>query len=147
MGKPQFYYVGLKALIQNENGEGLFLQVPEHIAGRISYDLPGGRIDDDEFDVDYMSILRREIIEEVGDEIVVEIDQTPIGIARRYMMCEEYGKVPVLLIMFKALYKGGNILLSDEHVGFNWFDISISDNDHLFNNGIQLLINAYRKEL
>ena len=60
-----FYQVSLKAILKNVEGSVLVLKAD--FEGPLSgyYDLPGGRIDESEFDIPLLDILKREIREEI----------------------------------------------------------------------------------
>jgi 8-oxo-dGTP pyrophosphatase MutT (NUDIX family) len=45
------------------------------------YDFPGGRIDEDEFETNYVDILKRELLEEAGISNI-EIKKQIVAIAR-----------------------------------------------------------------
>lgn len=59
------YQVSLKVFLKNETGDTLILQNSQSHGDSVYYDFPGGRIDADEFRVDYETILLREITEEL----------------------------------------------------------------------------------
>ena len=64
--EKDFYQVSLKALIKNQEGKVLALKAVDTGSFAGFYDLPGGRIDMDEFHTAYIDILKREIAEELG---------------------------------------------------------------------------------
>ena len=62
------YQVSLKVFLKDSQGRVLFLGNPIDEFGHADYcDLPGGRINVDEFKVSLMDILEREIREELGE--------------------------------------------------------------------------------
>ena len=61
-----FYHVSLKAILKNKAGEILILKARQQGTFSGFYDLPGGRIDEDEFSKSLLEILKREISEESG---------------------------------------------------------------------------------
>ncbi len=108
------YHVGLKALIRRGD-EYLFLHF-NNPAGGSYYDWPGGRIDVGEEDVDLMSILDREIREELGSEIQYKLGK-PAFVSRRFF--PDYD-LKIFLTMFEAELLSGEIKLSNEHLQFEW---------------------------
>ena len=76
MKKIANYNISLKVFLQNEKWETLILKTPDSSSYEWNYDLPGGRIDEDEFYVDLLDILDREIKEEVWD-IKYKINNKP----------------------------------------------------------------------
>jgi len=115
--------VGVKILIQNNDGDYLFLKrgkVLEH-GGPNTWDIPGGRIDSQE---SLMDALKREVAEETSLELVDE----PRLLAAQDIIVEQKD-----LHVVRLTYTGkakGTIKLSDEHVAFQYMsanDIIKSD--------------------
>lgn len=75
------------------------------------WDVIGGRPDENE-NVD--SALDREVREEAGEDICYEVDSV---LGRAEMV---YGWGNVMAIGFLAIYKDGEVRLSDEHSEFKW---------------------------
>ena len=111
MSEIATYQVSLKLLLRNGD-EFLILQDTY----KNFLDLPGGRINDDEFTVPIEDILRREVTEELGADICYEI-QKPLFQVRRF---HNGLKMPILLTIYGGIYKSGGIALSDEHAGYDW---------------------------
>ncbi len=61
------YQVSLKLLLKNNKGEILALKAADNGSYAGYHDLPGGRIDADEFNTDFTEIIEREVKEEIGD--------------------------------------------------------------------------------
>ena len=105
--------VGVKVLIQNDNGDYLFLKrrkALEH-GGPDTWDMPGGRIDSHE---SLMDALKRELAEETSLELVGE----PRLLAAQDIIVEQKD-----LHVVRLTYTGkakGTIKLSDEHVAFQF---------------------------
>lgn len=76
-----FYQVSLKIILKNQQGQILILKAMNE--GRFAgfYDLPGGRIDVDEFSLPFEEIIDREIMEEVGN-VKYKLYSFPVAIAR-----------------------------------------------------------------
>jgi 8-oxo-dGTP pyrophosphatase MutT (NUDIX family) len=111
------YQVSLKVFLRDKDGRMLlpFGSSSGQYAGY--YDMPGGRIEDNEFATPFLDILRREVKEELGD-ITVEIDPQPVLLSR-----DEIGpnkETRVIYIFFEGKYLGGEIKISDEHEGMVW---------------------------
>ena len=124
--EKDFYQVSLKAFIKNNEGKMLALKAVDtgSIAG--FYDLTGGRIDTDEFQTLYLDILKREIAEELGENLEVEIKPTPVAIGRHLIPAHltRAGKdTHILLVFFEAFYQGGDLRISDEHQSMQWLDL------------------------
>lgn len=108
---PAHYQASLKLLLRKED-EFLLLQDTY----KSLLDLPGGRINADEFSVPIEEILRREVTEELGSEITYEIKE-PLFQFRRF---HTPSNMPVLLTVYEGIYTSGEIILSDEHESYQW---------------------------
>lgn len=124
--EKDLYQISLKAIIKNNKGEILFLKaIPEgSYAG--CYDLPGGRINTDEFTTPYLDILKREIAEEIGS-VKLTIHAKPVALGRHCVpasLSRKRKEIHVLYLFFEAKYISGKITISSEHTNFKWIDIS-----------------------
>lgn len=134
MSEKDFYQISLKLILKNDKGEVLILKAPEDkntFAG--FYDLPGGRIDDNEFGVDFLEIIKREVAEEIGD-VKVSISTKPVALGRA--TSQKINKIRVLYIFFDAKYQDGDILISKEHIGYKWVDLRKIKLEDYFTSGI-----------
>jgi 8-oxo-dGTP diphosphatase len=132
------YHVSLKLLLRNERGEILLLKAVDGGSYAGFYDLPGGRIDANEFYTDFADIIAREIKEEIG-EIRYTLERKPVAVGRHRIPAEltTAGKeIHVLYLFFVAEYQGGEIHISDEHAGFEWVDVSKVKLEDYFKSGI-----------
>lgn len=59
----QAFQVGIKALIRNDKNQILMVHIPEWSGNAAHWDLPGGRIDENET---FLDTLNRELLEEIG---------------------------------------------------------------------------------
>ncbi|MFH0739929.1 MAG: NUDIX domain-containing protein [bacterium] len=121
-----FYQVSLKIFLKNNKGEVLGLRAVEDSVYKGFYDLPGGRIDLDEFKTPLEDIIKREVAEEIGD-VVFSLISRPVGMGRVSSTKKESplgGPVHALNVFFEAIYRGGEIKTSDEHTGFQWVKLT-----------------------
>lgn len=141
--KIDVYQVSLKVLLNNSRGQTLVLK-----AGNGSYagyyDLPGGRIDVDEFQNSFEEILEREIKEEVGD-ISYCLQKNPVAIGRHSFpsVIDLTQDIHVLYLFFKAEYLGGDVKISFEHTGRQWLDLKQINLSDYFTSGILEGITMY----
>jgi len=120
------YQVSLKVFLKDSQGRVLFLGNPIDEFGHADYcDLPGGRINVDEFKVSLMDILEREIREELG-EVKTEIDPQPIGYARGPLRSSG-GDVHVFYVVYQGRFLEGEIKISAEHKDFCWIKPEMID--------------------
>jgi len=124
MPEKDSYQISLKVILRNSLNEILILKAPNTGNFADYYDLPGGRINDNEFDVNLLEIIKREIAEELGNVDVVVFDK-PVALGRTLSLkLDANGKrIRVLYIIFEAEYKGGDIIISEEHTGYKWVNL------------------------
>jgi 8-oxo-dGTP diphosphatase len=107
------YHAALKVLLQ-KGDEFLFLrQLPDS-----KLDLPGGRIDNVEYEIPLLDVLEREVREELGDKIEYTVGQ-PIMLYRRYYAARDYR---IFIATYSGKYISGDIVLSEEHSGYEWIN-------------------------
>lgn len=124
-----FYQVSLKILLKNERGEFLLMKARMQDTYGGYYDLPGGRIDVSEFTKPLPSIIARELREEVGD-IVYTLNERPVAVGRHNIDIQHNrsGKdIHVFYLFFEAQYTSGEIIVSTEHEGYTWVDLTKED--------------------
>jgi len=128
MTEKALYQISLKLIIKNEKGEILVLKaLDDNFIYSGFYDLPGGRIDDNEFSIGFIDILKRELAEEVGDVKVV-IYNKPVALSKALL--GRVNKFRVIYIFFEADYEGGVVTISEEHTAYKWVkleDIKLED--------------------
>jgi len=112
--------VSLKIILKDKQGKTLILKTEKNSSLNGFYDLPGGRIRENEVKLPVIKILKREIKEELGSSIVYKVIERPISIGRHKNLKKE----DVLWIFFTAEFKRGKIVLSDEHIGYDWVKIT-----------------------
>lgn len=139
--KRDWYQVSLKLILKNNKNEILALNAleSENFAGY--HDLPGGRIDVDEFSVSFEEILKREVREEIGD-IDFRMRLTPVAIARANFMTKDKD-VRILYLFFEGEYIDGNVTTSNEHAGHLWINFNTINPKTYFIPGIQEGIEMY----
>ena len=139
------YQVSLKVIIKNTKGEILGLRAVDKGSMKGYFDLPGGRIDADEFYAPFEEIIKREIREEVGD-VKYTLNNSPVALGRHLIPSQisSSGKdINVIYIFFEAKYSKGEIVINDEHLGFKWIDISKIKLEDYFDSGILEGIKMY----
>lgn len=133
-----FYQVSLKIFLKNKKGQVLILKAADDGIYKGFYDLPGGRINLDEFEAPFEKIIRREIKEEIGD-LDFDLSLRPVALGRSFNSRNESplgGPVHLLNIFFEAQYKSGEIKISDEHLGFRWEKLREQNLEKIFTSPI-----------
>jgi 8-oxo-dGTP pyrophosphatase MutT (NUDIX family) len=127
-----FYQISLKLILKNTNGEILGLKAQSNSISTGFYDLPGGRINTNEFETNFSEILKREVREELGD-IKFEFSEKPIAISRN--LNKRTGN-HILHIFFEGEYLDGEIRISDEHLEYKWINLEKINLSEYFTLGI-----------
>lgn len=107
--------VGVKALIKNSNGEYLFIRRSTTLATDISepsWDIPGGRIEPDEY---LLEALRREVQEEIGHDV----QSAPMLIKAQDIFVTAKD-LHVVRLTYMLVEDVEDIILSDEHEEYVW---------------------------
>lgn len=145
MPKKDFYQVSLKVILKNNKDEILVLNADPKGSYAGYYDLPGGRIDDNEFTIPYAQIIQREILEELGNA-KISVNPKPVAIGRHLIpaaMSAEKKDLHVFYVFFEANLISGDIKISDEHIGFRWINLDEQEPSKLFKSGTLEGINMY----
>jgi 8-oxo-dGTP pyrophosphatase MutT (NUDIX family) len=143
--EKDFYQVSLKLLLKNSEGKILALKAVHNGSYAGFYDLPGGRIDTDEFKTDFSNIIAREVVEEIGN-VEFQIQQNPVAVGRHLIpasMTSSGKDIHVLYLFFEAHYGGGELKISSEHAGYQWLDLAKIDPAEYFTSGILEGIRMY----
>lgn len=112
----QLFHIGIKALIVNDEGSILLFSI-EKPDGTIKWDMPGGRMDEDET---FLQTLNRELLEEIGCSFVndPEYFDTTLATVKVPISGQEAGLV---LITYRIeISDDAEIILSDSTTGYKW---------------------------
>ncbi len=104
------YLACLKILLR-KNDAFLILNTPSD-----HYDLPGGKINFNEYDTALAEIISREIKEELGGDIQYQLG----GPLFQYQTFGNRTKRHILITVYEATYLAGEITLSPEHKSYQW---------------------------
>ncbi len=137
------FHVSQKLFIINGKRELLILKS----ANNPFYDVPGGRLDKDEFNSPLLDSLRREIREELGRGVSLTIQKGVVALARDCLWNKVLGRLDyerhVFLLFYEAQYQGGEIMLSDEHESYKWVKIATFNPVNMFKPGTEQAIREY----
>ncbi len=135
------FNVTVKALVQKED-KFLTLTMPD---GQM--DFPGGRFNEEEYDLSFTNLLERELREELGTDFKYKINDFIFPCKLEHKLNNK--KYITVAIFYLVEYIGGNIELSNEHIEMNWLSESglISKKNQFMSEDLyNSLINYFRKK-
>jgi 8-oxo-dGTP pyrophosphatase MutT (NUDIX family) len=136
---PQFFKVSLKAIIKNKMDEYLILKASSNRWFKGFWDLPGGRINKDEININFHKLIDREIKEEAGTSVKYKLRLDPVSLSKY--------KFPngacTLYILFEAKYISGKIEISEEHSEYQWQKLNKQNVKKLFHGSLKELMFNY----
>lgn len=111
------YFVAVKVFFKKD---GKLLILKDNFG---DWDLPGGRIKKDEFDVGLADVIKRKVSEELGNEIVYSIGQ-PVVFMRHQRVEQAPGNptVRIFAVGYEGEITGGEVKLSERHPEIKWVD-------------------------
>lgn len=139
------FQVTQKLLIVNDQNQLLILKAAIHGL----YDVPGGRLDMQEFTAPLLECLDREVREELGSEVRLKINYKPIGLGRellfdKILQQDHYRRI--FIIGYEAKYLGGEIKLSNEHESYKWVDVKTFDPSGKFRPGHGAIVREFLRQ-
>jgi 8-oxo-dGTP pyrophosphatase MutT (NUDIX family) len=137
ISKHGLFQITQKVFIRNGN---LLLVMKDKKSG--AGDLPGGRMNQDEFFSDWIDSLKRELEEELGHDFRVKISPNPI-LVHKHLVND--GNHPCIIIGYDGVYESGEISISDEHEFFKWVDVNTYQPEELFSEYMLEAVNVYLK--
>ncbi|MFA5954213.1 MAG: NUDIX domain-containing protein [Patescibacteria group bacterium] len=134
------YFVAVKVFLEKD---GKLLILRDKFG---DWDLPGGRIRKDEFTVSLDEVIKRKMLEELGDEIQYEIGEAKVFM--RHQRVEQVPGLPTVRIFalgYAGVLKSGIIHLSDLHIEMLWVSIDTFDPAKYFEGGWLTGVEEYLK--
>lgn len=122
MSSEDVFHLGIKALIRNQVGDVLLMQVnPAKLNGEHKdyWDLPGGRVQKGDSVED---TLKREVLEETGIVEIANIKSASMVLSNiRIPVGKEESVGLILSVYVCTVPEDAKVVLSDEHIAYNWF--------------------------
>ena len=119
------FHVSLKFIFKDRKGRILILKMPKNSSMAGFYDFPGGRIKEDETELSFSKMIKREINEELGKKISYKVNEKPIAIARHNYISKTLNKKQYIFwVFFEVKFIGGKIILSNEHEYYAWVNLN-----------------------
>jgi len=136
------YFVAVKALLRN----GHDLLITHDIYGQ--WDIPGGRLRSDDFDVPLEAVLERKLREELGDDLRYTLDAPCVFFRHeRSEQGLDGRRVRIFAVGFEADFLGGSIKLGPHHNRHLWVDAATFPADEYFVDGWLEGLRTYQQHL
>lgn len=123
------YFVAVKVLMRKDND----LLITHDVFG--SWDIPGGRIKPDEFEVPLEEIVARKMSEELGPSVQYELGKVAIFFRHERVEHSTNQPVRIFAVGYEATYKSGSIKLGDNHDKYEWVDTTSFKPEDYFTGG------------
>ncbi len=141
MNDHGFFQITQKAFIRNGN----YLLVLRDKKSKQG-DLPGGRMNQEEFFKDWLDSLKREIQEELGNDFQIQIDSNIILVHKHLVTL---GNHPCIILGYHAKYVSGELKISEEHDYWEWVNVYSFQPEKLFSeymlDAVKLYLNRFQK--
>lgn len=113
------YFVAVKVFL--EDGDGNFLITKDTF--NTTWDIPGGRLRPEDFDVDLSDVVARKMREELGEDVTYDLREPVV-----YMRHEREEQFPdgttdtrrIFAIGYRATYIGGEMKMGKNHEDYKW---------------------------
>jgi NUDIX domain len=140
--EPGWFQITLKVFLLREAPGGDQLLILKDAEKQIG-DLPGGRIAVSELYTPWSDAVRREMSEELGDDLEYELVPEPIFFFAHLV---ENGGHPAIGFAYRARLKGGTVRLSAEHDWMQWVRLKTYRPDNLFTGHLALAVKRFQTE-
>ena len=113
------YFVAVKVLLRDDNDK---LLITHDIFG--SWDIPGGRIKPDEFEVPLDEVVDRKMREELGSSVQYKLGDPAVFFRHERIEKSSNKPVRIFAVGYEAKYLSGDIQLGGNHDKYEWVDVT-----------------------
>lgn len=130
MNEPKdLYFVAVKVLLRRDK----YLLITHDTFG--SWDIPGGRIKPDEFDIPLEEIVARKMNEELGGDVEYTLGKPAVFFRHERIEKSSDQTVRIFAIGYEADYLSGDIQLGGNHDKYEWVNVSDFKPENYFTGG------------
>ena len=143
--EKDLYFVALKVFLEDQKQRLLIIK------DRFGdWDLPGGRLKENDFNVALEQVLQRKVKEELGDAVRYDLSD-PIVYMRHerneVLPSGERSKRRIFAVAYKAQYLSGDIVLGKNHEKYEWVDTEHFDPNNYFTGGWLKGVEEYLRKI
>lgn len=135
------YFVAVKVLLR----KGDDLLITHDIFG--DWDIPGGRIKPDEFEVPLEDVVARKVREELGDTVSYKLGEPAIFFRHERTEYNTGKQARIFAVGYGAEYLDGEIIVGDNHDAYEWVDTRGFDAKQYFTGGWLKGIEEYQAKI
>lgn len=132
MGNKDLYFVAVKVFLQDADGK---LLITKDRFG--AWDIPGGRLREQDFETPLNDVVVRKMLEELGD-VKYELGE-PVVFMRheRQEFMPDGSRQPrrIFAVGYRAKYLGGDLALGKNHELMEWVDLKTFKPEDYFEGG------------
>lgn len=119
MNEPKdVYFVAVKLLLRKGND----LLITHDVFD--SWDMPGGRIKPDEFEIPLEQVIERKMREELGPNVKYELKEPVVFFRHERIEHSTNEPVRIFAVGYEAKYISGELELGDNHDRYEWVNIT-----------------------
>ena len=116
------YFVAVKIFLEDEKGNLLILK--DKFGG---WDIPGGRLRENDFATPLEQVVQRKMKEELGDDVEYSLGAPAVFMRHErdeILPSGEKDKRRIFALGYEARYSGGEIKLGESHERYEWVPLT-----------------------
>jgi len=127
------YFVAVKVFLQDQAGRLLITKDRFDV-----WDIPGGRLREMDFATPLEAVIERKIKEELGEAVRYDLGDPVIFMRHErdeLLPSGEREKRRIFAVGYRAMYRGGEIVLGGNHKQYEWVSLNTFVPEHYFIGG------------
>ena len=138
------YFVAVKVFLEDDKGNFL---ITKDIFNQ-DWDIPGGRLRENDFETPLVEVMERKIKEELGEGVRYELGEPAVFMRHErdeLMPSGEREKRRIFAVGYKAKFLGGEIKLGKHHEKYEWVSLKTFVPENYFTGGWLKGVREYLK--
>lgn len=119
--EKDLYFVAVKVFLRNQEGK---LLITKDVFG--AWDIPGGRLRENDFETSLDDVIERKMREELGDDVQYKLGEQLLTMRHErdeVLPSGEKEKRRIFALGYDATYIGGEIQLGKSHEKYEWISV------------------------